>query len=83
MAKMLKKLARSRESFYAIREDYEYVEIERNCESGQLRIMRFAEDRWRMPDELVAHLQWCIEQVQKLPPQSEPLPVQQQKLGKN
>ena len=71
MTKILKKLARCKENFYAIRDDYEDVEIERNCESGQLRILRLADDRWRMPDELVVHLQWCIEQVRKLPPMAE------------
>ena len=68
MAKFLKKLTRSNETFYAIRDDYEDVQIERNCESGQLRINSLYEERWRMPDELVKHLQWCIEQVKSMPP---------------
>lgn len=67
MARDLQKLTRTNERFSAIRADYEEVEIERDCETGMVRVLRRSEDRWRTPDDLVAHLQWCIEQVRKLP----------------
>jgi hypothetical protein len=67
MAKTMRKLTKYNEKFAAYRSDYEEIDIERNCESGQIRLIGISEERWRMPEEVISHLEWCIDQIKRLP----------------
>lgn len=45
----------------------EDVTITKNLESGQIQLDFSPVGRWRMPAEYIKYLQFCIDQIKKLP----------------